>query len=100
MDMDLGQLTKVVRKASLELPNYEDRESALDFYMTLVGSSTIYVPDQGKSISVPQVVMAEMIRLWTDGRKIWAIKLLRDTTGLGLKDAKEAVEHHMENAPG
>lgn len=41
---------------------------------------------------MPAAVKAAMDR----GQKIEAIKLLRDATGLGLKEAKEAVEHMME----
>lgn len=40
----------------------------------------------------PQVV-AEIDRLIGAGKKIQAIKLLRDRTGVGLKEAKDRVEH-------
>ena len=33
------------------------------------------------------------------GRKIEAIKRLREETGMGLKDAKEAVEAHVQRNP-
>ncbi|WP_341947405.1 ribosomal protein L7/L12 [Microbacterium sp. LWH11-1.2] len=40
----------------------------------------------------PQVV-AEIDRLIAAGQKIHAIKLFRDVTGVGLKEAKDRVEH-------
>ena len=38
---------------------------------------------------------AEVEALLRSGKKIAAIKRVRSETGLGLKDAKEAVEAHM-----
>jgi hypothetical protein len=35
----------------------------------------------------------------SQGRKIEAIKLLRESSGLGLKDAKETVEAYAESRP-
>ncbi|MCT2398379.1 ribosomal protein L7/L12 [Novosphingobium mangrovi (ex Huang et al. 2023)] len=43
-------------------------------------------PDPGPS------VRAEIEAAIAEGRKIEAIKLLREATGMGLKEAKEAVE--------
>jgi ribosomal protein L7/L12 len=39
----------------------------------------------------------EIIEAIKNGQKIEAIKLLRTGTGLGLKEAKEAVEAYLEN---
>ena len=39
----------------------------------------------------------EVIEVMKSGRKIEAIKLLRNETGLGLKEAKESVEAYLEN---
>lgn len=39
----------------------------------------------------------EIIEAIKNGKKIEAIKLLRTGTGLGLKEAKEAVEAYLEN---
>ncbi|MFW5431508.1 MAG: ribosomal protein L7/L12 [Methylophilaceae bacterium] len=39
----------------------------------------------------------EVIEVIKSGRKIQAIKLLREKTGLGLKEAKETVEAYMDN---
>ena len=44
---------------------------------------------------MPPEVMAALGR----GHKIEAIKLLRESRGLGLKDAKEAVEAHVRKHP-
>jgi ribosomal protein L7/L12 len=38
----------------------------------------------------------EVIQALKNGRKIEAIKLLRNETGLGLKEAKELVENYID----
>jgi large subunit ribosomal protein L7/L12 len=42
--------------------------------------------------TLPQSLDGRVLALMTDGRKIEAIKLYRDITGAGLKEAKDAVE--------
>lgn len=39
----------------------------------------------------------EIINCITNGEKLQAIKLFREATGLGLKEAKDAVELYIEN---
>lgn len=47
----------------------------------------------GAEIVAPQPGVTEMVRqLAIQGNKIAAIKLLRDETGMGLRQAKEAVD--------
>jgi ribosomal protein L7/L12 len=47
----------------------------------------------GSEIFAPRVGVSAMVRqLAIQGNKIAAIKLLRDETGLGLREAKDAVE--------
>lgn len=47
----------------------------------------------GSETFAPQVGVSEMVRqLAIQGNKIAAIKLLRDEAGLGLREAKDAVE--------
>ncbi|KAA0113626.1 ribosomal protein L7/L12 [Mycolicibacterium sp. P9-22] len=47
----------------------------------------------GSEILAPQSGVTEMVRqLAIQGNKIAAIKLLRDETGMGLREAKNAVE--------
>jgi ribosomal protein L7/L12 len=48
---------------------------------------------------VPADVAAEVARLGRDGQMINAIKLLRDHTGLGLKEAKELAEAITHGGP-
>jgi large subunit ribosomal protein L7/L12 len=49
--------------------------------------------DYGDSTDTqPQSLDGRVVALVTNGRKIEAIKLYRDLTGAGLKEAKEAVE--------
>jgi ribosomal protein L7/L12 len=52
---------------------------------------TIEMPGAGLRTSAPRSVEELMLA----GRKIEAIKLLRQETGLGLKDAKEEVERRQ-----
>tara|TARA_R110002096_G_scaffold285473_1_gene479273 strand:- start:655 stop:912 length:258 start_codon:yes stop_codon:yes gene_type:complete len=41
---------------------------------------------------ISEEVLAQLIQLLESGQKIQAIKIYRETTGVGLKEAKEAVE--------
>lgn len=45
------------------------------------------------SSTMPEPLRAETVQLLADGRKIEAIKRVRETTGWDLKRAKEVVEH-------
>ena len=49
------------------------------------------------SFSPPLMTEAEIDRATDDRKKILAIKLLREQTGLGLKASKEAVEARMQS---
>lgn len=44
-----------------------------------------------------QVFNVKVIDAIKNGQKIQAIKLLRNETGLGLKEAKEAIEAYIED---
>jgi hypothetical protein len=67
-------------------------DSKLDL---ILGKLGIPVPDPGAASGLSVGVR----QLADDGRKIEAIKLHREETGLGLKEAKDAVEAYMgENA--
>jgi len=96
-NLNVTQLLQVVRKASLELPISEDRSDALDLYLVLMGSASVYVPGQQQSIVIPRIIMDEIKGLWEKEERIQPVKLLCETTGLGLKDAREAIEYYMEN---
>jgi ribosomal protein L7/L12 len=56
---------------------------------------TIEMPGASIRTSVPRTVEELMVA----GRKIDAIKLLREQTGLGLKEAKEEVERRQRRLP-
>jgi ribosomal protein L7/L12 len=45
-----------------------------------------------RQVQIPPALSAELMRLCGQGQKIEAIKLMREKTGLGLKEAKDAVE--------
>lgn len=51
-------------------------------------------------VEVSPEVGAEIIRMVQDGCKMSAIKQLKDSTGIGLKEAKEAVEAYMASYRG
>ncbi len=42
---------------------------------------------------------ADVLAALQKGQKIEAIKLLREARGIGLKEAKEAVERHVQEDP-
>jgi len=65
-------------------------ESKLDL---IVGHLCIQVPDAGAASGLSAAVR----QLADDGKKIEAIKLYREETGLGLKEAKDAVEAYMSD---
>ncbi len=46
----------------------------------------------GQKLELPSETRAEVERLLTNGQVINAIKLVREATGSGLKDAKDAVD--------
>ncbi|HTK73728.1 MAG TPA: ribosomal protein L7/L12 [Gemmataceae bacterium] len=66
-------------------------ESKLDL---ILGKLGIPVPDPGAASGLS----AGVRQLADDGRKIEAIKLYREETGVGLKEAKDAVEAYMADA--
>ena len=49
-------------------------------------------PRVDRASDLPESVLEEIAEQIRAGRKIEAIKLMREATGLGLKEAKEAVE--------
>ncbi|MCA9947872.1 MAG: hypothetical protein KC449_30530, partial [Anaerolineales bacterium] len=59
-------------------------------------SSTVIVPDslrnQSRQSGQSREVLAEVVRLTQNGRKIEAIKLFRETFNVSLKEAKEVVD--------
>jgi large subunit ribosomal protein L7/L12 len=66
-------------------------ESKLDL---VLGNLRIQAPDAGASNGLS----AGVRQLADGGRKIEAIKLHREETGLGLKEAKDAVEAYMADS--
>jgi hypothetical protein len=93
----LGLLLAVVAGSSIAIFRPTDRarlgriESKLD---AILGNLGIQPPDPG----APSGLSAGVRQLADDGQKIQAIKLHREETGLGLKEAKDAVEAYMGDA--
>lgn len=50
-------------------------------------------------MSDQQPLEPEVMAALAEGRKIEAIKILREKRGLGLKEAKELVEKHEDDIP-
>jgi hypothetical protein len=48
----------------------------------------------------PDALPERVLSALAAGRKIEAIKALREATGMGLKDANDAVERHLRDDPG
>ena len=53
----------------------------------------------GQKLEVPAEIRMEIERLLADGQVINAIKLVREVTGSGLKDAKDAVDQMRRSVP-
>lgn len=47
----------------------------------------------------PLTLSAEAISALEQGNKIEAIKIYKESTGVGLKEAKEAIEAYWESSP-
>lgn len=76
-------------------------EEAIDVYVKFAGVDYYTAKDaveaiqrslQGDDSGAAENLDARVSRLMADGRKIEAIKIYREATGLGLKEAKDAVE--------
>ena len=53
----------------------------------------------GQKLEIPAEIRLEVERLLADGQVIGAIKLVREATGSGLKDAKDAVDEMRRSVP-
>ena len=67
------------------------REEALDVYLEYFTDHQNYIYVNGRQLRITSALTDEIQALINDGKKIRAIKLLRQETGLGLLDAKNAV---------
>ena len=65
-------------------------ENRVAFLFQELGLEEKYQAEMGQAVM--ESGMAEIIALLRRGRKIEAIKLYREMTGLGLKEAKDAVD--------
>jgi ribosomal protein L7/L12 len=68
----------------------ERRVAALEWALRGAGGGTAVSPSAPAGEAVP--VSAEVRALAMQGKKIQAIKVLRDETGLGLKESKDIVD--------
>lgn len=53
---------------------------------------TLNVTNDGKKIQVPEEINEKLMEHLRNGEKIMAVKVLREATGLGLKESKDVVE--------
>jgi len=74
------------------------KEEALKFYESVCiqlysgdNKTNIYIPAVGDKL-IDKSVYEEIVKLVKTDYKIQAIKLLRTVTGVGLKEAKDAVD--------
>ena len=52
------------------------------------------------TVTDPRPLPLHVLEALNQGRKVEAIKMLRDEEGLGLREAKERVEAHLASNPG
>jgi large subunit ribosomal protein L7/L12 len=94
-DRDLDQLRALLAQ--------NQKIEAIKFYRELTGAGlkeakdAVEALERGESLEPPQEPVVdswepEIVALMEQGRKIEAIKLYREKTGVGLKEAKDAVE--------
>ena len=76
-------------------PGDRARERQIEAKLDLIlGNLGIPVPDPGAASGLS----AGVRQLAEDGRKIDAIKLHREETGVGLKEAKDAIEAYLADS--
>lgn len=90
----LSQLKRILRNLLTESIGYDDKSNAIDILSALnkekirlnTGNSYVDNLDSTQYFNIQQEISVF-------NRKIQAIKLLREYTGLGLKEAKDIVEN-------
>jgi ribosomal protein L7/L12 len=87
--VDLEHLKDRLARLEAAVASLQGQVSALTSGAVAAGGP---VPYAGNPVTATSDWMAEARRLKESGNKIEAIKLYREHTGLGLKEAKDAVE--------
>lgn len=89
----LSQLKRILRNLLTESIGYDDKSNAIDILIALnegkprnTGNQFVDSLDSAQYFNIQQEISVF-------NRKIQAIKLLREYTGLGLKEAKDIVEN-------
>jgi hypothetical protein len=59
--------------------------------------NTLNIDHNNKVLRVSAATMRELDKHWADSKKIQAIKVLRNATKCGLKEAKQAVEKRYDS---
>jgi ribosomal protein L7/L12 len=80
-----------------DLVALDRRLCRIEGLLELIARRLEIAPEEIESVA-KQRVSAEVVKLAAEGRKIHAIKLLRDQEGLGLAEAKRAVDDLTERA--
>lgn len=62
----------------------------------ITGVRPARIPEERKTVAITEEMMSKIKELLSRGAKIQAIKLYRDETGVGLKEAKDYVENIEE----
>jgi hypothetical protein len=96
-----AKLTTLLRRIVLEDNGSSYKEEVLDYLLDQVHPNmiTIYIPADtsnsrpGRNLEIPAELYLEIRRFMSSNQKINAIKSLRAFDDMGLKQAKDAVEH-------
>lgn len=70
----------------------KEAKDTIDRYLRDPSGSTALPAASTATAPGASTLPADVVQAMRDGRKIEAIRLLREQTGMGLKDAKDAVE--------
>jgi large subunit ribosomal protein L7/L12 len=94
-DVDLRELKDRVGRLEAVLASLQGQVAALTGGAVAAGGPVPYAGNPGATdgvLSADGAWLAEVRRLKDSGKVIHAIKLYREHTGVGLKEAKDAVE--------
>lgn len=87
MQQQISQLQRTVDRMAQEMGI-----SNVELAQVTYGAPPASVAGAGQAVNADGSVWAKARLLVADGKKIQAIKEVREATGLGLKEAKDAVE--------
>ena len=98
-----NNLLDALEKAMLVTDREQMHRQMLNLYVTLRngdGLENVYVPSMGETVSVTTDMLHNVAKYVAASKRLYAIKIIHDKTGLGLRESKSMVDHlHPPKAP-